>query len=111
MAIAEKTGVGEKRRHKRHNYQTRVEIESLTTKSRYKGASFDISTGGIRIVTNKELVGSEFIISLAGYKMKARLVHSETRESSMMDGVAYYYGFRFNQELTPETAKKLFKKS
>jgi len=99
----------ERRRYKRSIFNYKVEVHSQNGKTRVKCASFDISEGGIKVVTNVELKENAYVICIDNFKFNAHLMYEEARKSTMMDQHAYYHGFRFDKPVSLEIVRKLLK--
>ncbi|MDH4262751.1 MAG: PilZ domain-containing protein [Spirochaetia bacterium] len=97
----------EKRKFRREIFNYKVELLSHNSKNKIKCASFDLSEGGIRVVTNVELKDQAYTVYIDNYKFNAHLVFEEARKSTMMDQYAYYHGLRFEKPITPDVKNKL----
>lgn len=89
------SSIKERRKYKRRVLNQLVELIPAEKKEKIKCATYDISEGGIRVVSSVELTGHNYTIVLENQKIKGKLVFEETRKSSMMNQTAYYHGFAF----------------
>lgn len=95
------------RRHKRVKFHMRTEIRGVDDKERVKCATFDLSEGGLRIITDSRLKSKKYEIVMGRKKFNAKVVHEERKESSLMGSVVYYYGMQFIKPITSETKNQL----
>jgi c-di-GMP-binding flagellar brake protein YcgR len=97
----------ERRLHKRDIFNFKIEVTSEDKKSVFKCASFDLSEGGLRIVTNTKLKENFVIVHINKQRFTAKIVHMEQRRSSVMNDLAYYYGLKFSSPMKPDHKKEL----
>lgn len=101
----------ERRKHRRHIFNYRVEIWTANGKNKIRCASYDLSEGGIRVVTNIELKDMDYLVILDGHKLGAKLIYEEKRLSTMMNQTAFYHGLRFTHPLSSTDKDRLLKAS
>ncbi|MES0492155.1 MAG: PilZ domain-containing protein [Leptospirales bacterium] len=97
----------EKRRYVRAKYHASGYIVDNSKKIKVVCATFDISEGGMRIITDRELNGAKYEIVLGKNKFSGNIKFKEKRSSAMMDKSAYYYGFQFAKPISGDMKKKL----
>ncbi|MDH4200374.1 MAG: PilZ domain-containing protein [Spirochaetia bacterium] len=95
----------DKRKYKRIIFNCPIELVSTKNREQIKGASYDLSDGGIRIVTNRELNDPEYLVVIGNKKIPAKLIYEEKRNSSMLNQTAYYHGLAFQKLINPEIRK------
>jgi len=101
--------VRDKRRYKRELFNYKIELVNPLTKMKIKCASFDLSEGGIRVVTDIELKDPKYIVIIDKFKLNAKLIYEEARKSTMMERTAYYHGLEFEKPIDSATKVKLLK--
>ena len=97
--------VEQKRRHKREKCHCNASLFDRQNKTKVICATFDISVGGTRIVTDSVLAKKEYEIVISKKKLLGTIVHREERHSTMMDKKSYYYGIQFKKPITPAELK------
>jgi len=101
--------VVQKRRHKREKCHCTGTIYDRANKTKGICATFDISLGGTRIVTDSQLAKKDYEITIGKQKFIGKVVHLEERHSSMMDKKSYYYGIQFKKMLSESDFQKFIK--
>lgn len=97
----------EKRRYVRAKYHASGYIYDVANKAKIVCATFDISEGGLRLITDRVLNGSKYEVLLGKNKFSGKIIFKERRSSAMMDKSAYYYGFQFAKPISSDIKKKL----
>lgn len=95
------------RQYKRELFNWKTELRALDSKERVLCATYDLSEGGVRIVSNIELKSNKYTIYLGKYKVPARVVYKEKRPASFAEGDIFYYGMQFLKPISKEVKKKL----
>ncbi len=103
----EKTIQKNQRRYSRIKFHMRTEIRGAEEKDRVKCATFDLSEGGIRVISDHRLKSKKYEIHLGKHKFMARVVHLEKKESSLMSSEVFYYGMQFMKPISAETKSQL----
>ena len=109
MVLNSKTNkvIEQKRRHKREKCHCSGSIYDRQNKSKIICATFDISVGGTRIVTDSVLAKKEYEVVIGKKKLLGTIVHVEERHSSMMEKQSYYYGIQFKKPISPAELKTI----
>ena len=99
----------QKRRYKREKCHCTGIIYDRENKTKSICATFDMSLGGTRIVTDSKLAKKEYEITIGKKKFLGSVVHLEERHSSMMDKKSYYYGIQFKKILNESDFQQFIK--
>ena len=97
----------EKRQHTRTKYHATGYIYDVLKKTKVVCATFDLSEGGLRFITDRELNGAKYEIIIGKNKFSGKIIFKERRSSAMMDKSAYYYGFQFTKPISSNLKLKL----
>ena len=97
----------EQRRHRRDIFNWKTELRSLESKERVLCATYDLSEGGVRVVTNTELKSGKYTVYLGKYKVPAKIIYKEKRPASFTEGEIFYYGMQFIKPISKEVKNKL----
>jgi hypothetical protein len=97
----------ENRKHKREIVHLATVMVGIERKDKVKCATFDISEGGVKVLTDSELLSSNYEIKLGKMKIFGKVVYKEKRASQIMENPSFYYGFKFVKPITGDMKNQM----